>query len=136
MPAEEFDVLRRCEDNAIAYLMPARKEAGMSKLERDRILQLAEDYRDMIEALNNIKRLHTEWQNTLLVTRVPLFFSVKPSPENPFKWSDNERQKIQAQVLKWKAQQTNIQQVSRLFEESIEAVSVPDNAFDDSGSEI
>ncbi|KAF2439071.1 hypothetical protein P171DRAFT_397411 [Karstenula rhodostoma CBS 690.94] len=136
-PAEEFDILRRSEDSAIAFLMPARKEAGMSKTERDRLWQLAKDYSDMNDALNHIGKLHTEWQNTLLATTTPVPNSVDPTPQNnPFKWSDEERQRKEAQVLKWKAQQQNIQQVARLLEESIEVVSVPENAFDDSGSDI
>ncbi|KAL5420704.1 hypothetical protein PMIN04_006269 [Paraphaeosphaeria minitans] len=137
VPAEEFDVLRRSEDSALAFLMPARKEAGMSTIERDQLWQLAKDYSGMIDALKKIRKLHTEWQNTLLVTpySVPNMFE-PTSAENPFRWSDDEKQRKEAQVLKWRAQQANIQQVARLFEESIEAVSVPENAFDDSGSEI
>lgn len=137
MPAEEFDVLRRAEDSAIAFLMPARKEAGMSKSERERLWQLAKDYTDMIDALNNIKRLHTEWENTILTTPLSMSNSIGPVPfDNPFKWSDEERQRKEAQVLKWKAQQENMQQVARLLQDSIEAVSVPENAFDDSGSDV
>ncbi|KAK7192262.1 uncharacterized protein CC84DRAFT_1151597 [Paraphaeosphaeria sporulosa] len=137
VPAEEFDVLKRSEDSAIAFLMPARKEAGMAKVERGRLWKLAEDHSGMIDALNNIRKLHTDWQNTLLVTPNSTSNMIEStSPGNPFKWSDDERHRKEAQVLKWKAQQANIQQVVRLFEESIEAVSVPENAFDDSGSEI
>lgn len=109
----------------------------MSELEHDRLRQLAKDYDDMIDVLCDITRLHTEWQNTLLVTPNSCHrLLIEPSPDYPFKWSETERQQIQTQVLRWKAQQTNIQQVTRLFEESIEAVSVPESAFDDSGSEV
>jgi hypothetical protein len=135
-PAEEFRHWRRSEDSAIGFLMLARKEAGMSKAERDQLWQLSKDHSDMITALDNIGKKYAEWQNTLLETCVmhdPLLLDIK---RNPFTWSDEERSRREARVLKWKAQQKSMQQVVRLLEESIEAVSVPEDAFDELGSDI
>ncbi|KAJ4355389.1 uncharacterized protein N0V89_003405 [Didymosphaeria variabile] len=135
-PAEEFRDLRRAEDSAMRFLMPLRRELAMSRTERDRLWQLAKDYVDMIDALENIEKQYTGWKNTLLTT------TVVPSPirfarsKNPFRWTEAERHRREARVLKWKAQQDNMQQVARLLEESLEAVSVPENAFDELGSDI
>ncbi|KAL1604826.1 hypothetical protein SLS60_004366 [Paraconiothyrium brasiliense] len=135
-PAEEFRALRRAEDSALRFLMPLRRELAMSCTERDRLWQLAKDYSNMNDALENIEKQYTRWKNTLLTT------SVVPSPirlarsKNPFRWTEKERHRREARVLKWKAQQDNMQQVARLLEESFEAVSLPENAFDEVGSDI
>jgi DNA-binding CsgD family transcriptional regulator len=128
--------LKRSEDSAISFLMPARKEAGMSNTERNRLWQLSKEHSNMITALDNIGKKYAEWQNTLLDTDAVHDPLLLDSKRNPFKWSDEERHKREARVLKWKAQQENMQQVVRLLEETIEAVSVPEDAFDELGSDI
>ncbi|KAJ4290362.1 hypothetical protein N0V90_010578 [Kalmusia sp. IMI 367209] len=137
-PAEDFRRIERAESNSIALLMKLRREARMSKEEYDRLRQLADDRNRMVIEVNAIERVYAEWRDVGLgETGVrQLIFSLPKVPINPFSWSDEVRAAEEKRVNMWKKQQENMQQVVLLLQASIEAVSIPDNAFEDLGSDI
>lgn len=135
-PADEFTLLKTHEEKAIEALMALRKEAAMSTIERDRLWQLAKDYSDMNTALHNLHKTYNEWKSTLAQSdHVPC--SIRTAClSNPFTWSEEVMRRRETRVLKWKAQRENLLQVASLLKDSIDIVSVPENAFDDLGSDI
>ncbi|KAF1949656.1 hypothetical protein CC80DRAFT_555127 [Byssothecium circinans] len=137
IPAGKFADLRVAEDNALVVLTFLRKEAAMSKKELAHLQQLASDREHMERELKRIDQDFAKWKCSLFGVPLGSFADKMPElPLNPLNWSDSQRAAEEARVNKWKAQRKMLIQLSQLLGESVETMSVPEDAFDDLGSDI
>lgn len=105
----------------------------MSSEERDRLLQLVKDRNKMIIEMEHVKDTYVNWGRLGLGDS---YFEHRPFyvptiPLSPFAWSDILRRTEEKRVNRWKLQRKNMQQVMLLLEASVEAVSMPEDAFDE-----
>lgn len=57
-------------------------------------------------------------------------------PRNPVAWSDELRVRIECHVERWQSQKKVVEQVRMLLDASNEAMAVPDDSFDELGSDF
>jgi hypothetical protein len=74
------------------------------------------------------------FQTTILLPS--MINNAKRVPRNPVAWSDELRQKIECQVARWKQQRDVMEKVRALLEGSCEAMAVPEDGFDELGSDF
>lgn len=136
-PAEEFRNYRYAENSAIEFLIPLRREARLGKNEANRLRQVAEDRREIAIELQHIEDRYAQCMQSLgVINFPPRPISIEPVPANPFSWTDDLRKKEEDRVQRWRSQQNIMRQIALLAESSTETASVPEDAFDELGSDI
>lgn len=146
-PDEQFD-LGRVETHAIKHLLQFRKEAAMSKKDRSRLLQLAEDRRTMVEEMEELQKLFVDWKLNMydMDLEPASYYLVSLQRENshnfvelpssPFAWSDEIIAKEERRVARWQSQKEMRTKMLDLLRESHETLNVPEDAFDDTFSDV
>ena len=136
-PAEEFRLYRYAETSAIELLIPLRREARLGETEANHLRQVAQDRKYIANELQCIEDTYARCMKSLGITAfAPRRVSLEPVPANPFSWTDDVRRKEEERVQKWKSQHTTMRQIALLAESSMEVASVPEDAFDELGSDI
>ena len=122
------------EDDATAILSFLRKEASMSKSEVAYLRQLSMDRASMERDLQTLSSTIGDWQSTLfgVKARHNWVDSLPKVPQNPAAWSDELRLREEERINTWQSQRKLIAKLAGLLNGSIEAMSLPEGAFDDS----
>ncbi|KAF2873623.1 hypothetical protein BDV95DRAFT_489848 [Massariosphaeria phaeospora] len=133
-----WDGIEQAEDDAMEILIFLRREASLSVRELAYLYQLSEDRTSMEKEMKALDRDFETWKSQLYQPAQDSR-TLEPLPElerNPVAWSDEVRAREEKRVTRWKTQKKTMDQVTSLLKASNEALSLPEDAFDDSGSEI
>ncbi|EDU48896.1 F-box-like multi-domain protein [Pyrenophora tritici-repentis] len=143
-PSENHNTnLQPIEDEAITLLLLLRRAAALSPTQTHHLETLAANYRSMENELHELDNAFGEFKaymslpgfqmNILLPAMIRNADSV---PRNPVAWSDELRVRIECHVERWQSQRKVVEQVRMLLAASNEAMAVPDDSFDELGSDI
>lgn len=125
------------EDEALELLTRFRREASMSTKELVYLRQLASDRKRLSSEVSALNCSISSWQSTMFnVTIDPVSPPLPFLPNDPLEWTDGERKQEELRVQKWKSQKTVLEKISELMDASREAMTVPEDAFDELGSDI
>lgn len=140
IPRRDAAPLELAENVAVKALLFLRREAGMSIDYIAHLHQLRKDMRTM-EA--EMSELEEEFNTFKAHIRPGFAFSIPvPTPmddivpHNPIAWPDDLRERIEDRVMKWRSQRKIMDQMRALLTSSNEAMAVPEDSFDDLGSEV
>jgi hypothetical protein len=102
--------------------------------------QLNEDRQTMDKEIAELTKNFDQFKS-LLKPELRFSFGASLHPEgivprNPIAWPDDFRATIESRVNKWKSQRAVIRKISALITSSNEALTVPENSFDDLESDI
>jgi hypothetical protein len=128
------------EDAAAEALLYLRREATMSTKYIAYLHQLRKDLKTMAADWDRLEEefstfrthLFPIFARSLIVTTQP----DEPVPFNPVAWPDDLRVRIEERVGKWRSQKKVMAQMRALLASSNEALSVPEDGFDDILSDI
>ena len=130
--------LEHVENDAIHLLLLLRRTAALSPPQLAYLRALAADYATMEAQLRRLDDAYAEFKSYLSVPGFQMNILLPAMitnaghvPRNPVAWSDELREKIECQVLRWRAQRSVLEQVGTLLEASNEAMGVPEDGFDD-----
>ncbi|KAF2678542.1 hypothetical protein K458DRAFT_446332 [Lentithecium fluviatile CBS 122367] len=126
------------EDDAIQILTLLRKEASMSRDEITSLEQLRKDRLEMERDLEAMSTAFGDWRSKLFGVSAGLARS-STLPKLPPKlaaWSDELKAREEARVKTWQTQRRAIGQLALVLNGSIEAMSLPEDAFDDCESDL
>jgi hypothetical protein len=131
---ETFTGLESNEDDAIATLLLLRKEASMSASEAAHLKHLCEERSNMERDHQTLSTTFGEWQSLLfgIDIRQGKANALPVIPRNPAAWSDEVREREEERIRTWQSQRKVIAQIALLVGGSIDAMSLPEDAFDDS----
>jgi hypothetical protein len=128
------------EDLAIDVLLLLRREAALTSRQLAYLRQLHREFQTM---QNEIKGLNDGLCDFTAHLSLPgsdftaiLSRSDSNIPPNPVAWPDDLRASVEERVGKWKSQRKVMAQISALLSASNEALAVPEDSFDDLGSDI
>lgn len=112
--------------------MTVTQKAYLCQLNKDRETMEKEihDLSDSFDVFKSLMQPNAQFSLT-----IP-FHTVENVPRDPIAWPDELRSIIEERVRKWKSQQKVMQQMSTLLASSNEALAVPEDSFDDLGSQI
>jgi hypothetical protein len=138
-----WDSLERTENDALRMLMMLRREASMSTHELAHLKQLASDRMTMTEELQSINTEFMNWKRNLYggatqhmqVIHMDLDVGL-PVAANPLFWDEQTTIGVEQKVRKWKTQRKTTEKVMALLRASNDALEVPEDAFDDLGSQL
>lgn len=103
--------------------------------------QLALDYEAMHTDMDDLDQAFREFKGHLSLPRFNLSVSLpglnpcRPA-RNPISWPDDLRAKVEVQIGKWKSQKHTIDGMKALLSVSNIALTLPDDSFDDLGSDF
>jgi hypothetical protein len=134
----EFAALERDEDDATVILSLLRKEASMSSDEIAYLEQLSKDRLSMERDLATMTAAFGDWKRMLFGVNVRNngANSLPRISLNAAAWSDDVRAQEEERIGMWRSQRTTIGQLASLFNGSMEAMSLPEDAFDWSESDL
>jgi hypothetical protein len=97
---------------------------------------MEQQLRDLDDAYSEFKSYMTMpgFQMNILLPAV--IRNAKRVPRNPIAWSDELRESIECQVARWRTQEVVVEQIRRLLQASNVAMAVPDDSFDELGSDF
>jgi hypothetical protein len=97
---------------------------------------MEQQLRDLDDTYSEFKSYMTMpgFQRNILLPAV--IRNAKDVPRNPVAWPDELREQIECQVARWRTQEGVVQQVRRLLDASNVAMAVPDDSFDELGSDF
>jgi hypothetical protein len=128
------------ENNAVNALLFIRREAAMTTKYIAHLRQLKNDLETMEADIDN---LGTEFETfkAHLSSRYAHSIAIPIQPDeyvpyNPILWPDELCQRIEKRVSTWRSQKKVIQQMHALLASSNQALAVPEDSFDDLGSDI
>lgn len=132
--------LQDVEDRAISILLLLRRRAGMSAKLKVHLLQLSEDLQTMEREIDDLSDIFDTFKSLLkphaqFSLAVP-FHTAENIPRDPCAWPDDLRATIEERVRKWKSQRKVMLQMSALLTSSNEALTVPEDSFDNLSSQI
>jgi hypothetical protein len=137
-----WDGLEHAEDDAIKILMMLRRQASMSTKELVSLKQLAIDRKTMARELESIDTTFSSWKKNLYgdatqqIQVIHLDMNLLVAAENPLFWDEKTTRMIGERVSKWRTQKSTIEQVVALLIASNEVLEIPEDAFDDIGSQF
>ncbi|KAF2251881.1 hypothetical protein BU26DRAFT_602374 [Trematosphaeria pertusa] len=134
-----FGGLEYAEDDAIAVLTVLRKEAAMSPRQIAQLRQLAHHRIAMEEELGNTDKLFGDFTSAVFGISPALcilFHQLPKVPCNPLAWSDEVTVREAERIRIWQTQKKTRQQLAVLMKGTVEALSLPDDAFDDLESDF
>lgn len=128
------------EDHAVATLLLLRREAALTATQLASLRQLDDDRQTMDKEITKLSKNFNEFTAHLKPTSEFSFmmpmYGEDDIPRNPIAWTDDLLAKIEGRVGKWKSQRKVIWQVQALLSSSNEALAIPEDTFDDLGSQI
>jgi hypothetical protein len=102
--------------------------------------QLNEDRQTMDKEIDELSKNFDDFKSLLRPTvQFSLGASLLPEdsiPRDPIAWPDDLRATIEGRVNKWKSQRAVMRKMSALVTSSNEALTVPEDSFDDLESDI
>ncbi|CAO2655294.1 Nn.00g103580.m01.CDS01 [Neocucurbitaria sp. VM-36] len=134
-------ILEDVENDATNLLLLLRREASMNSRQLSYLRQLALEYEAMDVEVHELDQAFKEFKSHLSLpgfhfsVSLPGLDPCKPA-RNPLSWSDDLIAKVEAQVGKWKSQKQTIEKIKGLLSVSNEALTLPDDSFDDLGSDF
>jgi hypothetical protein len=134
-----FDNLEDVEINAVYVLKFLRREASLSKKELAYLQQLAADRKEMDADLDRLTLMFAQWKGELFDSSLrawPGARELSSLPHNPIRWNDKTVKEEDARVKKWRTQKRTLDQLSTVLGCSMEAMSIPEDAFDDLGRDL
>ncbi|KAH7552210.1 hypothetical protein J3E72DRAFT_248099 [Bipolaris maydis] len=142
-PNEHTMTLENVENDAVHMLLLLRRAASLSAAQLAYLHALASDYRSMEAQLRRLDDVYAEFKSYLSVPGFQMNILLPAMvtnaghvPRDPVAWTDELREKIECQVQRWRAQRDAIEQVGEILEASNQAMGVPDDSFDELGSEF
>jgi hypothetical protein len=136
-------MLENVENDATHTLLLLRRAASMSSRQLAHLDTLAADFRAMENELGELDESFAEFKgymsmpgfqmNILLPAMIA---NAGHIPKNPVAWTDELRLRIECQVERWRGQKGVVEQIKALLEGSNEAMAVPDDSFDELGSDF
>jgi hypothetical protein len=139
-PKQNHSPMELAEDAAVEVLLYLRREAAMSteyiaylhKLSKD-LKTMTRDWDKLEEEFGTFRtHLFPTFARSLFVTTQP----DEPVPYNPVAWPDDLKERIEERVGKWMSQKKVMEQMRTLLVASNQALSVPEDGFDDILSDI
>jgi hypothetical protein len=139
-PRQNHSPLELAEVTAVDALLYLRREASMStkyiaylnRLRKD-LKAMATDWDELEKEFGTFRtHLFPMFARSLIVSTEP----DEPVPYNPVAWPDDLRARIEERVGKWKSQKKVMEQMRTLLASSNQALSVPEDGFDDVFSDI
>lgn len=133
------------EADAVKILLLLRRTASLSKDQIRHLHQLAEDYEEMVEAVNLLSQSVRHLKSQLGMPQQHDLMHwgsgwddlrMDELPFNPVAWPDDLRAKVEIRVQRWRAQRGFIKQMQALMDTSREALGVPEDAFDVTDSDF
>lgn len=130
--------LERVENEAIEILSFLRREASLSERETAHLKQLAEDRVTMERDFMSLDSIYSDWRKKFSGLRGGSLrsFRLPKVPPNPIAWSERIQAREEERMRNWKSQEEVLKQVTWLLKGSIEALTLPDDAFDEIGSDF
>ncbi|EUC47298.1 hypothetical protein COCMIDRAFT_90542 [Bipolaris oryzae ATCC 44560] len=142
-PNEHTMTLENVENDAIHMLLLLRRAASLSTAQLAYLHALAKDYRHMEQQLRRLDDVYAEFKSYLSVPGFQMNILLPAMvtnaghvPRDPVAWTDELREKIEVQVQRWRGQREALEQVGEILEASNEAMGLPDDGFDELGSEF
>jgi hypothetical protein len=139
-PQQDRSPLELAENIAVNALLFIRREAAMTTKYIAHLRQLNDDLQTM-EA--DMDKLEGEF-GTFKAHMFPRYahsvaIPIQPDeyvPYNPILWPDELRERIEKRVSQWRSQKKVMQQIHALLASSNQALALPEDSFDDLGSDI
>jgi hypothetical protein len=140
-----WDSLEHAENDALRMLTVLRREASMSTQELAHLKQLASDRITMTQELKSINTEFVNWKKNLYgrATQRMQGFHIDMDLDvglsiaaNPLFWDEKTTMAVEQEVRKWRTQRKTTEQVMALLRASNDALEVPEDAFDDLGSQL
>ncbi|KAL5119942.1 hypothetical protein ACEQ8H_002040 [Pleosporales sp. CAS-2024a] len=140
-PMRDHAPLQAAEDIAINALLFLRRKASLSNGDVARLHQLREDMKRMQVEWKELEQEFDEYRAHMFpgfgysipVAALP---EEKKVPHNPIAWSDELHANIYDRVTKWRAQKKVMKQIHGLLSCSNQALSIPNDSFDDLSSDL
>lgn len=139
-PYQDHAPLQAAENIAIDALLILRRQAAMSPDDIAHIYQLSEDLKTMETEWKDLEQEFEEFRTHMFpgfAYNIPVSTSPEEQvPYNPIAWPDELHAQIYERVSKWRSQKKVMAQMRALLASSNQALSIPENSFDDLGSDI
>ncbi|KAH7067522.1 hypothetical protein BKA63DRAFT_424228 [Paraphoma chrysanthemicola] len=134
------DELEPVENLAVNALLLFRREAAMSSKQISYLRQLDHDRQAMDKEMEQLDQAFKRFKSHMtsgLEFGIDLPTRMEDSlPRDPIAWPDELCVVVEERVSKWKSQRRVIQQIHALLSSSNEALAVPEDSFDDLGSQL
>lgn len=131
------------ENDAITTLLLLRRAASLTSSQLTYLHTLHSSYQTMESALRDLDETYSEFKSymnmpgfQMNILLPAVIRNAKNIPRNPVAWSDELRSKIEGMVEKWRGQREVVEKVRGLLESSNVAMAVPDDSFDELGSDF
>lgn len=129
------------EDHATQVLLLLRREASMSTAQLAHLHKLSAEYTQLQQDMAVLDRAFAEFKRHLTMPEFDFSIPLRALhpfrvDRNPISWPDELRAEIEALLCKWRAQKQVIEQMQSLLAASNDALTVPENSFDDLGSDF
>ncbi|KAF1847065.1 uncharacterized protein K460DRAFT_383581 [Cucurbitaria berberidis CBS 394.84] len=133
--------LEDVESDAINLLLLLRREAAMTSRQLAYLRQLALDYEAMDTDIQELDQDFDDFKSHLSLPGFELSHSLpalspRTLPRNPISWPDDLMAMVEEQVGKWKLQKNTIEQMKTLLSASNIRLTLPEDSFDDLGSDF
>jgi hypothetical protein len=133
--------LEDVENDATATLLLLRREASMSAQQIAYLHYLAADYAAMNTELSELDEAFGEFKTYMSVSGFQMNILMPAMLQgriarNPIAWTDELRAKVELQVQRWKGQKKNIETMKELLQASNTALALPEDSFDELGSDF
>ena len=136
-------MLENVENDATHTLLLLRRAASMSSRQLAHLDTLAADFRAMENELRELDESFAEFKSYMSmpgfqmnILLPAMIANAGHIPKNPVAWTDELRLRIECQVGRWRGQKGVVEQIKALLEGSNEAMAVPDDSFDELGSDF
>ncbi|KAI4650317.1 uncharacterized protein J4E79_009586 [Alternaria viburni] len=131
------------ENDAMTTLLLLRRAASLTTSQLTYLHTLHSSYQTMESALRDLDETYSEFKSymnmpgfQMNILLPAVIRNAKNIPRNPVAWSDELRSKIEGMVEKWRGQREVVERVRGLLESSNVAMAVPDDSFDELGSDF
>lgn len=135
--SSQFDGIERAEDEATTVLMLLRKEASLTGRQIAYIAHLIEERKKMEKRLKLIDETFALWKREMFkVAAFAPALKLPKLPQHPALWTDEMILQEEEQVKKWQSQEDMLTKMVAMLKSSIDAVTLPDDAFEEIGSDF
>jgi hypothetical protein len=125
--------LEEIENSAVIKLLLLRREAAMTTQQLTYLHQLCKDHQVMRHQMQELDKSFKDFQSH--ITGLPSYSHWLPSdnilPCNPVAWPEDLIVSVEERVKRWKSQRNTVKQMHALLCTSNEALTVPEDSFDD-----
>ncbi|KAI4954035.1 hypothetical protein J4E91_001744 [Alternaria rosae] len=131
------------ENDAVTTLLLLRRTASLSASQLTYLHSLHSAYQTMESALRDLDEAYSEFKSymnmpgfQMNILLPAMIRNTKNIPRNPVAWSDELRAKIEGLVERWQGQREVVEKIRGMLESSNVAMAVPDDSFDELGSDF